>query len=49
MAETMIKAKMILSPAAPETDATAGMVEAQNKTLTEFSREIANTIQSLQG
>jgi uncharacterized protein len=45
----LINRKSVFRAAAPETDKTAGMVEAQNETLTEFSREIAKTIQSLQG
>ena len=47
--KTLRMRKSVFRAAAPKTDTTVGMVEAQNKTLTEFSREIAKAIQSLQG
>jgi uncharacterized lipoprotein YmbA len=43
----LMQKKSVYHAAAAATDLT-GMVDAQNRTLTEFSREIASTIQSLQ-
>ncbi len=45
---SVMKRKSVFRKAMPSTDIT-GIVEAQNQTLTELSREIAKAIQSLQG